>query len=310
MCEAPTSPVIMTVTGFHEASRARVADAHCHLWIQPVVEESPDLTDEEGAVAELNDFGSLGGDMVLDCQPIHSGRDTRVLLRLAQRTRVAIVASTGFHLRKYYPDGIGPWAMAEGQAKDLFVRELQEGTEECREVRAGSIKTAWTGDGGREDGLMSEAIAAAVQCQAPITVHTEQGQRVERLITLLEDADMEPGRVQLSHLDKRPDQGLHGELARAGYVLGYDTFLRPKYDPEHNVWPLLRFMIESTLWRQVAIGLDASEASLWHAHGGSGLRSIPTAIRTRLASIGASPDAIEDMTGRNIARVLSGRGVA
>ena len=121
---------------------------------------------------------------------------------------------------------------------------------------------------------------------------------------LLDSCGMPPGRVQISHIDKRPDFGLHAEMARAGYILGYDTFLRPKYHPEVHVWPLLRSMIGSNLSGQIAIGLDLVDTSAWHVSGGPGLRAIPGAIASRLRSEGVDDVAVQGMTGANIARML------
>jgi 5-phospho-D-xylono-1,4-lactonase len=297
-------PVITTVSGPVEIETVAVADAHCHLWIDPDGVDSPALTDEPTARSELSDFAAAGGNLVLDCQPVLAGRDARVLSRLAVGGRVSVVASTGFHLQRYYRDAAGPWSMGDDAAHDLFVRELETGMEEAPDIRAGCVKAAWTGDGGGEESLMRAAVAAAVECGSALTVHTESGRKVETLVALLQDCGAEPGRVQISHMDKRPDGGLHAELAVAGYVLGYDTFLRPKYDPERGVWPLLSSMIASGHWSNVAIGLDLIEAPNWHVSGGPGLRTIPCAIALRLRVEGGD-DVAAAMTGSNIARVLA-----
>jgi hypothetical protein len=47
----------------------------------------------------------------------------------------------------------------------------------------------------------------------------------------------------MCHVDKRPDVGLHRELARAGVLLGYDTFGRPKYNPDQGVWQLIPALV-------------------------------------------------------------------
>jgi len=266
---------IETVAGPRPAADVGVADAHAHLWIAPRVPDAPALTDPALALAELADFAAAGGTLVVDCQPGGCGRDGRVLARLTQVSTVAVVAATGFHLARYYPAGEGPWALGGDASRIQFERELRQGLAEEPTVRAGVVKAAWTGDGGdAERDLMRAALEAAQRAAAAVVVHTDAGAAVEGLVRLVDDSGLTPARVQLSHIDKRPDAALHRDLARAGYVLGYDTFLRPKYDPERHVWPLLRAMIADGLWPHITLGLDLVDAASWHVRGGAGLRAV------------------------------------
>ena len=295
-----------TVTGSVQAASIGCADAHGHLWIGPGVFGAPVLDDEPAAAGELADFAAAGGGLVLDCQPGACGRNGSILARLAASGTVAVVASTGFHLPKYYASGAGPWGQTREQAERIFRDEVCDGLLEAPGLKAGSIKTAWTGSGGPEVELMLAALSVARETGTGVTVHTEMGQHVEDLAVLIVDSGVPPGRVQLSHVDKRVDTTLHVELARTGFVLGYDTFLRPKYSPEKNVWPLLRFMLEEGLDRQIAIGLDIVDQTLWQVKGGPGLRAIPGILVPRLLSEGATEASVQAMSAGNICRVLAG----
>jgi len=296
---------LTTVTGLLPAGDVGVAEAHGHLWIDAPVPDAPALTDQQAAATELALFGAAGGTLVVDCQPGGCGRDGRALARLSARSGVAVVAATGFHLRRYYAEGSGPWAHASADAAGVFARELTEGLREAPGVRAGVVKAAWTGEGGRGEDLMRAALTAARAIGRGLIVHTEAGARVEALPRLIEEVGVSPGRVQLSHVDKRPDAGLHRELARAGYLLGYDTFLRPTYEPERGVWPLLHAMIDDGLWRQITLGLDIVDAGLWAARGGPGLRAIPLAIMARLRRDGVGDEVVPALGGGNVARLLA-----
>jgi phosphotriesterase-related protein len=90
-------------------------------------------------------------------------------------------------------------------------------------------------------------------------------------------------------VDKRPDPGLHRELAQAGALLGYDTFVRSKYKPEQNVWPLLFDLVDDNLADHIAIGLDLAQSSMWrHYDGEPGLVALPDQILPRLYHHGLS----------------------
>ena len=98
----------MTVTGPIDPGEAGITDAHNHLWIAPVEGVTgivPVLDDENAITSELRLYrAAAAGGTIIDCQPPGCGRDGRVLRRMAEASGVNIVACTGFHLRRYYPD--------------------------------------------------------------------------------------------------------------------------------------------------------------------------------------------------------------
>jgi predicted metal-dependent phosphotriesterase family hydrolase len=275
-------------------------DAHAHLWIQGAP-RGPDLTDHTAILTELQGFAALGGDGMLDCQPPGCGRSLARLRRLARHSGLAIVASTGFHLMRYYPTDSWFRTASEDQAAALICAELTSHLVGC-------IKAAWSGTSDpRELELLRAACSAAVQVGAPMVVHTEKGRDVERLVTILTACGVEPARVQLSHLDKRPDAELHRELSDAGFLLGYDTFLRPAYDPERNVWPLLELMLADGRAHSIACGLDLAEPALWRFGGGAaGVTGLVQVVVPGLRGIGADEGQIQALAGDNVRRFLTG----
>ena len=277
-----------------------IVEAHAHLYVDPAG-PGPVLRDEALSVAELASFGEAGGALVVDCQPGGAGRDGAALARIARAAGVGVVASTGFHLRRYHAGG-APWSHPES-ARERFEHELGEGLEEAQGVRAGIVKSAWTGEDADEAELLRAAVAAANAHDRGLVVHTEPEGPLDGLVATLSDAGAAPGRVQLSHIDKRPDAGLHRELAAAGHVLGYDTFLRPKYRPDEHVWPLLESMLEEGDTR-ITVGLDLVDPAAWRAAGGPGLRAIADTVIPRLRALGADDGAVERLTRGNALAVL------
>jgi 5-phospho-D-xylono-1,4-lactonase len=288
---------------------ATIVDAHCHLWIRPPDGvHGPALTDERLALRELEAFGVAGGSAVVDCQPGDCGRDGRVLRRLAESTGVEIAPATGFHLARYYAPEATPY---DADPEELVVRwtmELRAGLAEEPRLRARLVKSAWTGSGDPvELRLMRTAIDAAAIGDGALVVHTERGANAEALADLVDGSRLVPQRVQISHLDKRPDTVLHLELARAGFTLGYDAFLRPKYRPEEATWPLIEALAEAGLWSRLTVGLDLVDSRDWHVAGGRGLRAIPAEIAPALRErLGAEPAAA--LAGGNAARLFSLEG--
>ena len=300
-----------TVTGLAAVEDVRLVDAHGHVWIRPPQGVSDDakleLCDYEPIEAELADFRRGGATTIVDCQPGGCGRDARMLVRLARATGLHITATTGFHRQRYYPEADWLWSATEEKATAYFVEELTCGMRETDgEVPATTIKIGYEGFlEGQSVILMLAAAEAARHTGAAILCHTERGKNVEALPSFFGDRGVVADRLYICHVDKRPDVGLHRELAEAGALLGYDTFVRPLYDPEQGAWPLLKKMVADGLAEHIAVGLDLAEGAMWRHYGGQpGMLALPEQVVPRLREEGISESVIAQLTGQNIAEYL------
>lgn len=303
--------MLRSVLGPLAVAADAIVDAHEHTWIDaPAAARAaglPALTDAVAVAGELRAFAAAGGAALVDCQPPFCGRDGRRMRDISERSGVAIVACTGFHLPLWYdPDG-PPWTWEPARAADEFARELAIGLAEAPEARAGAIKAAHDGDARdpRVRALLEAAAETALRTGSALIVHTERGARVEELAALLLDAGMDPARVLLCHVDKRPDAMLHAELATAGFRLEYDTFVRPRYAPERGVWPLLESMLAEGHAASIAIGLDLADPALWAFGGGPGMRALTHDVPARLAAIGAAPADVRRLCGATALSLLA-----
>ncbi|MBC7813206.1 MAG: hypothetical protein H7175_18755 [Burkholderiales bacterium] len=301
---------LQTVTGPVPPEAFGLTDGHAHVWIMPTsgieAESRIELHDYNLIRSELRDFHSTGGGALVDCQPGGAGRDARKLAELSQATGLYITATTGFHLRKYYAPDYWLWSATAEEAAAHFIEELSVGVRESSTVRATTVKVGYTGViDGQERVLMEAAAEASRQTGALILFHTEKGANVEALLPFFGDRGIPAERLYLCHVDKRPDLELHFELARAGVLLGYDTFVREKYDPEKNAWPLLLGMVLNGFGQSIAVCQDIAETSLWRHYGGEpGLVYLPQTIIPRLRKEGVDEVSITRLTGGNISRRL------
>lgn len=266
---------VISVLGPLPAKDLGVTDAHSHLWISPLGTgngDAPVLDEAELILAELRKYKEAGGRSQIDCQPGDAGRDGNRLRALASQSGVNVVACTGFHLRRYYPAEAAIWRMDVNQATSYLYSEIRDGLSETRAgtapVYPGFIKIAV-----RETvetsplPLVEAAAIVSTGSGLAIEMHTERGAAAEEFLELLCRLGVSPSRLVICHMDKRPDFGLHRELAQAGCVLEYDTFFRPKYRPEANVWNLLRQMVESGWSGSLALATDLADKHLWATMG-------------------------------------------
>jgi predicted metal-dependent phosphotriesterase family hydrolase len=308
--------LVNTVLGPVSYDKLGITDAHNHVWIDSIPgahPESPVLNLFDPILAELTNYRKSGGESILDCQPGGCGRDGNVLVRLSERSEVNIVASTGFHRKKYYPPDYWLFNASEGKAVEYFIAELTMGMEETintpKPALAGFIKIA-LGDRWSDcpQNLLRAVAETARQTWAIVEIHTEKGILAERSVIFFEDLGITPSQLVLCHMDKRPDFVLHADLARNGLMLEYDTFFRLKYDPETNLWPLIQEMVEAGMGSQIALATDMADSGMYKFIGkGPGLASFPCQIKARLRQMGVHEDVIRQLLGENIAQRLIGQ---
>jgi len=313
---SPLAPgSVVTVLGPIPYQEMGIVDTHNHVWIDPVPGADPSapvLNQFDSILCELEDFKTRGGGSILDCQPEGCGRNGLQLRELASRSGVNLVACTGFHRKKYYPADHRMFTIRAQKVFDFINSEFEQGLYETLEnenpVKAGFIKIALENTWAECPMAAIEGAAmAALHKKCVIQIHTEKGALAEKAILYFTEIGVQPSQIVMCHMDKRPDTGLHKELARLGILLEYDTFYRPKYNPEDNLWPLIDFMVQNQLSSDVALATDMAEKELYrHIGGGAGLSSLPGEIRNRLISKGYPKEDVEMMLGGNIAKRLAG----
>ncbi|MCA9912845.1 MAG: hypothetical protein KC496_05835 [Anaerolineae bacterium] len=303
--------MIQTVTGEADPTSWKIIDGHTHVWIEPVGAIDPHpliLNDRAGIERELIAFRKAGGSAMVDCQPAPAcGRNGERLRQISLATGVPIIASTGFHLRRYYPQEAPIFAQDAAIAYQHIVDELTQGLAEAPDIRAGFIKIACekTLDDSPK-ALIEAAVQASTATGAAIQVHTERGHDVEQIAEFMLACGQQPEKLILCHVDKRPDVALHQRLVERGIRLEYDTFVRPKYDPDQNAWPLLQQMIDTGYSNHIILATDLAEAAMWrNLGGGVGAVALIEQIKARLKKWNFSSTIIDSLLCQNIVNSLN-----
>ena len=295
-------------------NNAKIVDAHIHVWIEIIQSADNIISDMDNydfIKNELIRFKIYGGRCLVDCTPYGCGRDGNILKKLCMETGVNIIAVTGFHKREYYDTKTNVWSLNTNEAENFFVGEVRNCFEECMEsgcnIKAGVIKIAFNGElEGQYLNLTNAAINASKKTNTQILIHTNQGLNVEYLAGFLEDNGINPKKVMLNHMDKRNDVGLHIELANRGYYLEYDTFLRPKYNPEKNLWPLIGKMVEAGFEDSIIVGSDIYGLEMWRTVSqNGGLSNFFNSIIFKLKELKISEIAIDKIIGGNAGKFLN-----
>jgi 5-phospho-D-xylono-1,4-lactonase len=307
----------MTVLGPVDPQALGPTHAHEHLVAHAtpeLIREQPDLdlSDPDPVLVDLEAFRAAGGGAIVEMTTVDYGRDVRALAGLSSRSRVAVVAATGFN-KDVYCAPFCAGADADELAKTQ-IAEVSEGVGDTG-IRCGVVKFA-TGVDGPSPAERKAAHAAAITHVAtgcPILTHTEGGSFAMGQLELMAKLGVPPTAVTLGHMDRNPDRGLHRELTQAGAFISYDSIPKAKYATEAAAIELLVALAREGLHEQVVVGGDFARRSMFTGWGGGpGLTYILTVFGSRLRRAASQAgidgdDLIDAVVRRNPARALAFR---
>ena len=274
---------VRTVLGDIEPAELGITYAHEHLAIADsrTTDLFPDfrLDDVDKAVAELAPVQALGLRSVVDAMPADAGRNAGLLAEISRRSGVHVIAPTGAHHARYYPERHWTVALPVDEIAGLFAADIDVGIDALdygspvvkrTPYRAGVIKIAGSAGGPSErDARIFEAAAIAQRVTGcPILTHCEAGTGALEQIELLVRHGARPDHIALSHVDKIVDRGHQRAVFATGAFVEYDQGFRWGAQPNGTL-QLLEWAAEDGNLGQVVMGLDAARQGYWTVYGGS-----------------------------------------
>jgi phosphotriesterase-related protein len=320
---APTKEsFVRTVLGDIPAQELGFTHCHEHIFILPGRSQEIDpgflLDDLDKTTAELSLFYAAEGRTVVDAQGICQERAPKLQKLASERSKVNIIASTGFHRGAFYaPDHFRYQESAESMAARMIEEikvgmAIYSGSEivERTNIRAGLIKFASDyhviNDNARK---VAEAVAAAhLATGAPILTHCERGTCAMEQVDLFSKLGVHPSCLIVSHLDRNLDLYVHEDVAHAGAYLVYDGISRLELHSDMEIIELIRRMLEEGYGRQILFGMDMGRRSMWKSYGGGpGMTYIGNVFLLKLRRAGLTYEPIEAFTNRNPTDALAFR---
>ena len=311
---------VRTVLGDISSDTLGVCQCHEHLFLE--MDKSYEIAkvlfmdDLKKSTDELESYRKAGGSLIVDAQPVASGRMAENLIKASADSGVHIVASTGFHKTVFYYDDAYIFARDEQHITDLYIAEIEEGMISSKKdgyrpllACAGMIKTAVDKGGIFSDKvyekLFHAAAHAACTTGAPVMCHIEQGADALSVVDFFVQKGVRPERLLLCHLDRaRYDAVYHKEVMETGVYLEYDTINRTKYLSNEQEIALICRMIEEGFEDQLLLSLDTTNQRL-HAYGGDmGLDYIIREFAPMLKKAGAENESILKMQSLNARKAL------
>lgn len=314
---------IQTVLGLIPNEKLGFCHNHEHLFIAPGpsarVNPALRIDDLEKTMEELRMYKELGGQSVVDAQPVGCGRMAENLAVSSRKTGVHIIASTGFHKMVFYPEDHWVKKMDEDELADIFIHELQNGMftdgdykrpEKAVPSKAGIIKTASDIEGITPEyaKLFKAAARASKSTGFPILSHTEMGTHALEQIELFAKEGVNPDCVIICHLDRDlSDTGYHRAVAETGVFMEYDTIGRFKYHSDMDEAKFILEMVEAGFENKILLGLDTTRERLLSYGGRIGLGYIKEKFIPLLLELGISQGVIEKFMIKNPSIALAKR---
>ncbi|MDD5337805.1 MAG: hypothetical protein PHG35_00115 [Dehalococcoidales bacterium] len=163
-----------------------------------------------------------GVDTIIDATTFDLGRDVTRLAEIARRTKVNIIACTGWWMNA--PEHIA--GNSPDLYADLFVREIQQGIAGTG-IKAGILKSAADFGGVTATGeIMLRAVARAHRrTLVPIMLHSYAPEQVaRRQLAILKEEGVELKRVAVDHVNDTTDFEYLNWLLEQGCYLGMDRY--------------------------------------------------------------------------------------
>jgi len=262
-------------------------------------------------VGKLDDLHAAGIGGLAECTPYGAGHYVDLFADVARRSRVKIIASTGFFHESWCP--MHPLAVAldiDG-LEEFFVREITQGMGSTL-VRAGLIKVA-VGDGRispNEEKVLRAAARARRRTGCPIIVHTTNRMGPE-VLDLFESERVEAPEVIISHVGHESDPTAYAEsLLRRGANVSFDRVGFHAFLPDEHWIRLISWAVAGGWVSQVLLSHDASTFNYGlELAAGDKVHGDYTYISRRfvpkLKAAGITAEQIETILAANPQRVLA-----
>ena len=273
----------------------------------------------ETAVAGLERLWGLGVRTVVDLTVLGLGRDVARVLRVADRVRVRLVASTGYYTSDVLPayfDTHGPGRLVGGPEPllELFLRDIEVGIADTG-VRAGMLKVVTGQQGITPDvcRVMEAAAAAHLRTGVPITTHTHAPSRNGRdQLAFFVERGVAPDRLVIGHCGDSDDLDYLRELMDAGATIGMDRFGMEHVLPDATRIATVQALLRRGYADRMVLSHDAAYFSRvtppswrathtphWH------MENLSRRVLPALRAGGATEDQLHQMMVRNPARILT-----
>ena len=314
--------VIRTVRGDIAPEELGVTATHEHLYCdQRLCQSDVDfpgtyakmvLLDKDLVVSELAHFYAAGGRAIAEMTASGWGRDVAALKEISERSRIHVIAISGFYVEDCLPAFVDEVGIEE--LVDIIVQEGTEGADGTN-IRTGLLKS---GVGrpvieGREAKCARAVARAQLRTGLAITTHTSASSRFEvpggnlgmQHLDLFEEEGVDPSRVIIGHTDEKVDIRNLAAMARRGAYLQFDVIGKLHWMLDETRVEVLCQLVDKGYEKHLLLSSDRCREMELKAQGGPGYDHVLRDFVPRLREAGFDDALLNCILAENPARVLA-----
>lgn len=230
------------------------------------------------------------------------GRDVGKLKELSGKTKLQIVAATGFYLTQYHPDFIASATVRD--IADIFVKDLTIGVGDTG-IKAGIIGEIASSPErfeGFEKKILLAAALAAKETGAAVSTHTGRHTVYETVETLLENG-VAPDKIIIGHQDLLDDHDYHMSVLKYGVNIAFDTCGKVAYMADEARALNARKIIEAGYGDHLLLSNDVSRKTYYVSNGGTGYTGVMKKVVPLMREYGVKDEDILKLLCDNPARI-------
>ena len=224
----------------------------------------------EKVLPYLLDLKRAGCRTFVDCTPVYTGRDARVLKRLATESGLNIFTTTGYYgavQQKFLPPHA--YSETEEQLAARWINEWKNGIDGTG-VYPGLLKTAV--DEGPLPPVCRKILSAVaithLRTGLSISAHTGNGEAALEEITILQKGGVHPSAFRWIHAQNEKDTDIHLRAAKMGAWIEFDGINAAEPDNIARHLAFVKFMKTNGLLKQTLISQDAGWYWVGEPNGG------------------------------------------
>lgn len=261
--------------------------------------------DTNEVMLELKELRKKGIDSLVEVTNRGMGRDVLIMVELAERTGLNIIASTGFYKEPFLPQYF--YQLSDKELTNMLIKDIEEGMDETH-IKAhvlGEVGTSHNRITDTERRLFYIIGNVHLNTGRPIFTHTTLGTMALEQIQILEERNVDLEKVLIGHMDLNYNMEYHLRVADKGCYLGFDTIGKINYQPDENRIQLIKELVARGHENQIVLSLDLTRKSHLKKYEGIGYSYIVDKFIPLLIESGIKEETISKFLVDNPNRLLN-----
>ena len=258
----------------------------------------------EEVIPEIKKMMDLGAQSAIEVTTNDMYRDVKKLKEISEKTKLNIVAATGFYLSEYHPEWLTNATKEE--IADVMVKDLTVGIDGT-DIKAGvigEIASSKESFVGQEKKVLEASAIAHKLTGAAVTTHTGKFTAIETIETLI-NGGVEPDKIVIGHQDLIDDTEYHLSLLKYGVNIGFDTCGKISYQPDETRAKNIMKLIEAGYGDHIMLSNDISRRTYFTTYDKFGYTAVLERVVPLLKEYGCKQEDINKLLIDNPARIFN-----